>query len=94
MLIKLESITSQILGSHDFCQIANSVFNKGKSAKPYQFNGLEPLSSPSDKAKLLAKNFSKNFNFDESGISLSVFPSKTNLKLHNISVTLKMVKRS
>ena len=27
------------------------------------------------------------------GISLPVFPSRTNLKLHNISVTLKMVKK-
>ena len=28
-----------------------------------------------------------------SGISLPVFPSRTNLKLHNISVTPKMVKK-
>ena len=27
------------------------------------------------------------------GISLPVFPSRTNLKLHNIFITLKMVKR-
>ena len=51
------------------------------------------LSSASDKAKLFAGNFSKNSNLDESGISLPVFPSRTNLKLHNISVTLKMVKK-
>ena len=51
------------------------------------------LSSTSDKAKLFAENFPKNSNFDESGISLPVFPSRTNLKLHNISVTLKMVKK-
>ena len=51
------------------------------------------LSSASDKAKLFAENFSKNFNLDDSGISLPVFPSRTNLKLHNISVTLKMVKK-
>ena len=51
------------------------------------------LSSASDKAKLLAGNFSKNSNLDESGISLPVFPSRTNLKLNNISVTLKMVKK-
>ena len=30
---------------------------------------------------------------DGSGVSLPVFPSKTNLKLHNISVTSKMVKK-
>ena len=50
------------------------------------------LSSASDKAKLFAENFSKNSNLDDSGISLLVFPSRTNLKLYNISVTPKMVK--
>ena len=34
-----------------------------------------------------------NSNLDDSGISLPVFPSKTNLKLHNISVTPKMVRK-
>ena len=51
------------------------------------------LSFASDKAKLFAKNFSKNSNLDDSGISLPVFPSRINLKLHNISVTPKMVKK-
>ena len=88
-----ESITSQKLGSGDFWQIGNSVLNKGKSAIPPLFNGPEVLSSASDKAKLFAKNFSKNSNLDDSGISLLVFPSRTNLKLHNISITPKMVKK-
>ena len=88
-----ESITSQKLGSRDFWQIANSVLNKGKSAVPPLFNGPEVLSFASDKAKLFAKNFSKNSNLDDSGISLPVFPSSTNLKLHNISITHKMVKK-
>ena len=87
-----ESITSQKLSSRDFWQIVNSVLNKGKSAIPPLFNGLELLSSASDKAKLFAKNFSKNSNIDDSGISLPVFPSRTNLKLHDISITPKMVK--
>ena len=52
-----ESITSQKLGSHDFWQIANSAFNKGKSAIPPLFNGSEVLSSASDKAKSLLKTF-------------------------------------
>ena len=39
---------------------------------------------------MFAKLFSKNFNLDESGTSL---PSRTYLKLHNISVTPKMVKK-
>ena len=32
-------------------------------------------------------------NLDDSGISLPVFPSRTNLKLHKISVTPKMVRK-
>ena len=42
-----ESITSQKLGSRGFRRIANSVLNKGKSAIPPLFNGLEVLSSAS-----------------------------------------------
>ena len=71
----------------------NNVLNKGKSAIPSLFNGSEVLSSASDKAKLFAKNFSMNSNLDDSGISLPVFPSRTNLKLHHISVTPKMVRK-
>ena len=54
---------------------------------------LVVLSSAYDKAKLYAKNFSKNSSLDDSGISLPVFPSRTNLKLHNISITPKVVKK-
>ena len=88
-----ESIISKKLGSHDFCRIANSVLNRGKSALPPLFNGPEVLSSASDKAKLFAENFSLNSNLYDSGISLPVFPSRTNLKLHNSSVTPKMVRK-
>ena len=45
------------------------------------FNSLEVLSPASDKTKLFAENFSKNFNFDDSGISLPVLPSRTNVKI-------------
>ena len=88
-----ESITSQKLGSRDFWQIANSVLNKGKSAILHLFNGPEVLSFASDKAKLYAENFSLNSDLDDSDVSLPVFPSRTNLKLHNISVTPKMVRK-
>ena len=54
---------------------------------------MKVLSSASDKAKLFAKNFSKNSNLDESGISFPLFLSRTNLKLHNISVTPKLTKK-
>ena len=48
-------------------------------------------SSSSEKAKFFVKNFSKNSNLDDSDISLPDFPSGAYLKLHNISVTSKMV---
>ena len=48
---------------------------------PPLFNGLDILSSASDKAKLFAKNFSKNSNFHDLVISLPIFPSRTHLKL-------------
>ena len=76
-----------------FLEIGNSVFSKGKSAIPPLFNGPEVLPSASDKVKLFAENVSKNSNLDDSGISLPDFPSRTNLKLHNIFVSLKMVKK-
>ena len=51
------------------------------------------LSSVPDKAKSFADNSSKNANLDVSAISLPIFPFRTNLKLHNISLTHKMVKK-
>ena len=93
MPIKQGSITFQKLGSWDFWRIANSFLNKSKSAIPPLFNGLEVLSSASDKEKVFIKNFSKNSNLDDSGISLPVFPFRTNVKSHNISVTPKMFKK-
>ena len=93
MLIKQkESITSQKLGPRNFWQLANSVLNKGKSAIPSLFNGPEVLSSASNKAKLFAENFFKNSNLNNSSIFLIVFPSRTYLKLYNISVAPNMVK--
>ena len=46
-----------------------------------------------NKAKLFAKNFSKNSSLDDLGVFLPVFSSRTNLKLHKNSVTPKMVKK-
>ena len=95
MLLKQKSPSiPKNLALRTFWRIADSVLNKGKSAILPLFNRPEVLSSASDKAKLFAKNFSKNSNLDDCGISLSVFPSRTNLKLHNIFITPKMVKRS
>ena len=93
MSLKQESIFSQKPKSWDFRQITNSVLNKGKSALPPLFNGPEVLSSASDKAKLITKNLCESSNLDVSSISLPIFPSRTNLKLHKISITPKMVKK-
>ena len=93
MLIKQESFTSRKPGSLGFWRITNSVLNKGKSVIPPLFDDPEVLSYASDKAKLFAENFSKNYNLDHSGISLPDFPSWCNVTLHNISVCPKMIRK-
>ena len=71
----------------DFWRSASSVLNKSKSAVLPLFNAPEVLSSASAKAKLFAKNFSRNSNSDDSGNFLPVSPSTC------ISWTLKLVKK-
>ena len=52
------------------------------------------LSSAFDKAKLFAENLrTLRTLILVTRVSLYLFPSRTNLKLHNISVTPKMVKK-
>ena len=51
------------------------------------------LPSTPDKTKLFAKKVSTNCSLDDSGISLPVFPSRAKVKLHNISIIFKMVKK-
>ena len=41
----------------------------------------------------MLKFFPKNSNLDDSGISLPVFLSRTNLKLHSISITPMVLKK-
>ena len=84
-----ESIFPQKLGTQVFWQIAESVLNKDKSAIPPLFNSPEVLSSASDKAKLFAKNFPKNSNLDDLGISLPDFAARTNLKLNMLTPKIK-----
>ena len=82
MLTKQES--SQKLPSFPivtFGKIADSVLKKGKSAILPLFNDHELLLSASDKGKLFARSFPRNYNLDESVTSLPAFPSRTNLKL-------------
>ena len=51
------------------------------------------LSFASDKANLFPKNFCKNCDLNDSSISLPVLHSRTNPKLHNISVNPRMLKK-
>ena len=81
----------QNLGSQNFWGIPN--IQQKQICYTSSIQQLEVLSFASDKAKLFVENFSKNSNLDNLGVSLPVFPSRTNLKLHNISVTPKMVKK-
>ena len=57
----------------NFCWFAYSILNKGKSAMPSLFKGLEVLFSASDKMKLFAKNISRNSNLDDSGYHFTCF---------------------
>ena len=68
------------------------MFSKGKSAKSPLFNGPD-MSSTSNKSKLFAKDFARKSNLDDSGISLHFFLTRTDLKLHNKSVTQQLVKK-
>ena len=63
-------LNQQDISSRD----VNSVASKGKSATPSLFNGTEAFVF-CDITKIVAENFYKNFNLDDSGISLSAFPS-------------------
>ena len=88
-----DSITSKKLHSRDFWQIANGVLTRSKSAIPPLINGPEGLASAYGKAKLLARNFFKNSNLEDSGFSLPVSPSTTNLKCIVIVKLPSLVKK-
>ena len=88
-----DSITSQKPVSLNLQRIANSVFNKGKSARSPLFNDPEELSSPSDKANRFLKTFLRTLILMTQVFRYLIFPSITNRKLHNISVTPKMFKK-
>ena len=53
---------------------------------------MEPV-EPVQQNIYQSNNFSNNSDLVDSGTSLHVFPFGTNLKLHNIPVTPKMVKK-
>ena len=87
MLLKQEPITLQKLASFGFWRITNSVFNKIGNLLYLLRCWLLHLIKQN-----CAKNFSKNSSLDDSGIPLSAYPYRTNLKLHNIRTTPKYVK--
>ena len=85
--ITKESITSDKLGSRDFWTTKLNLLYLLYSAA-WRFWLLHLI-----KQKLFTKNFPKSSNLDDLSISLHVFPCRSNLKLYNISVTPKMVKK-
>ena len=56
------SVLSQLISSHDFGRICNSVLNRRKSTIPLLFNGPEALTTSTDKANLFARNFFMQFH--------------------------------
>ena len=83
-----ECITSQKLGSHEFWQMANIVLVN----LLYVLYLLALKCCLLHLVKLLAENFSKYSNLDDTGISLLVFPYlRLNLKLDNIPKSFKKV---
>ena len=51
------------------------------------------LSSASEKTKMFPEMSSKNSSLDDSGIYLPAFSSRINTTLHNILLTLDLVKK-
>ena len=65
--------------------MSDSVLNIGKSAKPPLLNDPEVVIN-----EIIREIIN---DLDDAGISLPDLPYRTNLKLHNASVTLKMIKK-
>ena len=81
-----ESITSQKLGSQDFWQIANSVLNKGKSAKTPLFNNQEMLSSAMITQSCLLKTFLKALYMIKQNCLLKTLIFLTQVSLYPFSL--------
>ena len=66
---------------------------KSESDVPPPFNGSQGLSSASDKATFLLKSFLRFLiMMIQVSLYLPIFPSRTKLKLHDIPLTLKLVR--
>ena len=90
MLINQESITSQKLGSRTFGELL-IVFSKKVNLLYLYLTAWRRCLLHMIKQNFLLKTFLRPLILMTQGISLPVLPSRTNLKLHNISVTPKMV---
>ena len=44
--------------------------------------------------RIVAENFSKNSNLDDSGISVPTFPSRTNLQMHSIPAIFNLLNKA
>ena len=88
-----ESISSQKLGSPDFGELPIVFTTKVNLFYLLYSTGWRCCLLHLIKQNCFLKTFLRTLNLDDSGMSLPVFPSRTLLKLHNISVTPKMVKK-
>ena len=87
LLIKQRSLTGDCFCS--FWQITKGTPRKSKCKVSLLFNGPETIAPASSKVKLFAKFFSENYNIDVLRRFLLTFPSGSNLKHHNITITSK-----
>ena len=78
--------------SGDFSRIATAFLTGGKSTIP-PFNGLEVLTTSTDKANLFARNFSCNFTIDDGSQQLPDFPV-LNGDFKTKNITTKKVSRA
>ena len=86
-------ISTQRLGSRDFWKIFNSISNKGKSAIPPLFDGLNVITSAKDKAELLARSFASNCSLPTSDHILPEFPPRCNNILDDVHITPSKVSK-
>ena len=75
-----------------FCYLKSKFWGGSPWKISFWMSRTSHENGPSNKAKLFTENISKNSNLDDSGISLPVSPSRTNLNRH-ISATPRTVKK-
>ena len=81
------------LGLGDFWRTTKIILRKGKFTIPPLFSASKGRLFSSSKKNRCDKNFSNNFNLDDSGIYFPVCPCRNNQKLYIIPITSKLVKK-